>query len=287
MTGGAGESDVTEMPEQEGTPQRSWWEEKMERKLQSRCGRQSREECAEDEVSSWPRGRCLARQPHPIETGVRAADAAFADIGPDSAEVALLAAARMGHPTAFSHLVGPHAGRMRRMAFRITRNREDAEDAVQECFMNAFAHFESFRGQSQFSTWLTRIALNAALLRIRARRREPVHPNDSTEALSAVKHDHAPCACPTPEQSYRRRELKNILAEEIARLNPDHRRALRLCYTKELKTQEAARVLGIPHSTLKTQVRRARLALRRRLNRRGIGKREFTQNHEIRSNSSH
>src|SRR6516165_1957451 len=111
---------------------------------------------------------------HKIETKQPEGFAALGDIGPGAEDAVLLTAVRMGHPSAFGYLVERHARRIWRIAFRITRNREDAEDAVQDCFKSAFTHFESFRGQSRFSTWLTRIALNAALMKIRGRHPEPV-----------------------------------------------------------------------------------------------------------------
>src|SRR6202008_5020612 len=79
----------------------------------------------------------------------------------------LVAVAKSSDKSAFDELPKLHAEKMFRTARRITRNREDAEDAVQECFLNAFVHLKSFDGRSQFSTWLTRIAVNAALMKLR------------------------------------------------------------------------------------------------------------------------
>src|SRR5260370_5193667 len=79
----------------------------------------------------------------------------------------LVAAAKNGHSGAFDDLCKRHAEKMFRISYRITRNREDAEDAVQECFLNAFLHLQDFDGRSRFSTWLTRIAMNAALMKLR------------------------------------------------------------------------------------------------------------------------
>lgn len=77
------------------------------------------------------------------------------------------AISKMGHSGAFDDLYKRHAEKMFRITCRITRNREDAEDAVQECFLNAFLHLKSFDGRSRFSAWLTRIAMNAALMKLR------------------------------------------------------------------------------------------------------------------------
>ena len=256
-------------------------EQDMERKQQSRCCRQIREECADGQVSSWPRRRCLIRCRPSVGTRVEAAVGVFAEIGPDAEETVLLTAARMGHPTAFGDLVGRHAGRIRRMAFRMTRNREDAEDAIQECFKNAFVHFNSFRGQSRFSTWLTRIATNCALMKIRTRRREMVPLDDSIEALVSVEYRHVLRSSVTPEERYARREFESILADEIARLKQRFQEPVLLCHMEGLKTQEAARVLGISNSAVKARLHRARQALRYRLERLGISKNRPTHNRRV------
>jgi len=230
-----------------------------------------REKYGDNQASSWPGGQCLMQQRRSIETRELARVAASGDIGPWAEEAVLLTAARMAHPTAFGDLVERHAGRIHRVAFRITRNHEDAEDAVQECLKNAFIHLDGFRGQSQFSTWLTRIALNAALIKIRGRRRE-LRVDDSVDALPALKWDHIVSPAPTPEQSYCRQELESILTDEIARLKQQFQEPVLLCHFKGLKTREAARVLGISNSAVKARLRRARLALRFRLERLGISK---------------
>jgi len=95
----------------------------------------------------------------------------------------LVAAARRGHRGAFDQLCERHARKMFRIAHRVVRNREDAQDVVQECFLKAFIHLESFDGRSRFSTWLTRIAMNAALMKLRKRhlsRELPVEQREQT-----------------------------------------------------------------------------------------------------------
>jgi RNA polymerase sigma-70 factor, ECF subfamily len=258
-------------------------EEAMEPKRPNNCTRQEGQECGASRVSSCPGGPCLRRQERSIETGELAQVAAFGDIGPGAEEAVLLRAARMGHPTAFGDLVERHAGRIHRVAFRITRNREDAEDAVQECFKNALMHLNSFRGQSRFSTWLTRIALNAALMKIRRRRRE-LRVDDSADALPALKWDYIPSAEPTPEQSYCRLELESILTDEIARLKQEFQEPVLLCHIKGLKTREAASVLGISNSAVKARLRRATLALRFRLGRLRISKNAPANDRRVGSN---
>jgi RNA polymerase sigma-70 factor (ECF subfamily) len=216
-----------------------------------------------------------------IEKREPAGFAALGDIGPGAEEALLLAAARMGHPTAFGYLVERYAGRIRRIALRITRNREDAEDAAQECFKSAFTHFKSFRGQSRFSTWLTRIALNAALMKIRARRRDLVPLNDSLESLVSVKYHHGLRSSLSPEESYSRGELDSILADETVRLRPRLRGPVVLCYMEGLIARDAAKVLGISNSAIKARLRRARLTLRFRLQSLGITKNASASNRRV------
>ena len=247
--------------------------------------RQERQECRDNPVSSWPDGWCLMRQRHSIETREPAAAASFEDIGPGAEEAVLLTAARVGHPTAFGDLARRHVGRIRRMAFRITRNREDAEDAVQDCFKSAFVHFHSFRGQSRFSTWLARIAMNCALMKVRARRRDLIPLDDSVESCVSIKHRRVRPSILTPEENYRRKELESILAEQIARLQPKLQSALHLHLREGLMAHEAAEVLGISSGAVKARVHRARLALRFRLERLGIGKNTSANSRRVGSNS--
>ena len=108
-------------------------------------------------------------------------------------EEQLIAAAKTGSRAPFGELCERHAKRVFRVIYRITRNREDAEDAAQECFLNAFVHLKDFEGRSQFATWLTRIAINAALMKLRKSRgaREvPIdEPNPSSKPVARINWD--------------------------------------------------------------------------------------------------
>lgn len=258
-------------------------EQGMERRPQSRRSRQIREEGADGQASGWPRKRHVIGYRPLVGTSVKAPVGVVAEIGPDAEETVLLMAARMGHPTAFGDLVGRHAGRIRRMAFRITRNREDAEDVVQECFKNALTHLDAFRGESRFSTWLTRIALNAAFMKIRRRHRE-LRADDSADTSLALKWDRIPSPNPTPEQNHCRVELESILTAEIARLKPSLRRPVVLCHVEGQIAADAAKALGISNSAFKARLRRARLVLRFRLERLGIGKDACANSRRVGSN---
>lgn len=183
----------------------------------------------------------------------------------------LVVAARAGDQDAFSELIMRHADRIFRVTHRITRHREDAEDAVQESIANAFVHLASFTGASRFSTWLTRIAINAALLRLRRKRwsrevpmEEPKEPG-SRPAFCAVID-----ASPNPEESYAKYELDRILKVAIARLRPTLRKTVEVYGLQQNTLQETAQILGISTTAVKARIFHARRALRREAGLRAI-----------------
>ena len=222
-------------------------------------------QCFESPVAA-PR-QCLTRQLSNA-TRTKAGNDATAEIDPRTEEGVLLAAARKGSPTAFGDLAWPHAGRLQRIAFRITRNREDAEDTVQDCFKRAFEHFGNFKGESQFSTWLTRIAVNCALMKVRARRHHVVSFDESLESSLSAKYWNSLRRWLSPEAIYAHREIEKILSDEIAQLKPTTRQALLLTFRQGLFGREAARFLGVSHSAFKARLFRARVALRSQFNHR-------------------
>jgi RNA polymerase sigma-70 factor (ECF subfamily) len=147
---------------------------------------------------------------------------------------------------------------------RIIRNREDAEDAAQECFLNAFVHLKDFDGRSQFATWLTRIAINVALMKLRKKRgaREiPIdEPNPSFESVTQREfRDDAP----DPEESCSLRERKRIVKSAISDLRPRARRVVELHQLQEHSLRETAQILGISTAAVKARMFHARVALHR------------------------
>jgi len=174
---------------------------------------------------------------------------------------ALVAAARCGERDAFGKLVIRYKPRVFAIAHRITNNREDAEDVVQDAFHNAFRHLKNFRNESRFSTWLTRIAMNEALMLLRKRRR-------SVETLSANTDDYLDSASgglsdrgPTPEQSFWHRERIEFLTQAIDRLGPTIRKTIVLCDIQEHSLEETARMVGASISAVKSRLRRGRRRL--------------------------
>jgi RNA polymerase sigma factor (sigma-70 family) len=189
-------------------------------------------------------------------------------------QLGLLARARDGHSEAFDALCQPHKRRLLRSTYRITRNHEDAEDALQDSFLKAFLHINTFDGRSAFSTWLTRIAINTALMIIRKRRSSRVTDMGISGKLGANEvewdvTDHAA----NPEQSYAQREIENILASEIRALRPSIRTAIELQQLQELSTRETAGKLGISVAAAKSRLFHGRVALRSAMRRQARGHR--------------
>jgi RNA polymerase sigma-70 factor (ECF subfamily) len=147
---------------------------------------------------------------------------------------------------------------------RIVRNREDAEDAAQECFLNAFVHLKDFDGRSQFATWLTRIAINAALMKLRKNRRAQEvaldEPNASSEPVAQREfRDDAP----DPEESCSLRERRRIVKSAISALRPRARNVVELFHLQEHSIRETAQILGISTGAAKARMFHAKIALHR------------------------
>ena len=192
-------------------------------------------------------------------------DAAVSDLRTWS-ERQLIAAAKGGERAPFGELCERHMKRVFCVTRRIMPNREDAEDAVQDCFLNALVHLKGFDGRSQFATWLTRIAINAALMKLRKNRggREvPVdEPNPSFEPVAQREfRDDAP----DPEESCAARERREILNTAILRLRPRARRVVELHQLQEHSVRETAQILGISITAAKGRMFHARVALHRML----------------------
>jgi RNA polymerase sigma-70 factor (ECF subfamily) len=183
-------------------------------------------------------------------------------------ESSLVAQARAGDAGAFSELVNRYERKIFRLAKNITRHDEDAEDVLQDAFLKAYEHLDNFQGNSKFYTWLVRIAVNEALMKLRKRRTDRTVPLDEPVDLGedtvtreiAVWEDN-------PEQRFSREEMQEILSEAIDSLKPDFRTVFVLRDIEELSTEEAAEALGISVPAVKSRLLRARLALREKLTR--------------------
>src|SRR6266478_8556984 len=187
---------------------------------------------------------------------------------PVSDELALVNAARAGDVTAFEELVRRYDRNVFRIAQHITQNREDAEDVVQDAFLKAYSNLNQFQGQSKFYTWLVRIAVNEALMKLRRRRPERMVSLDEeikTEDDS-VPREVADWS-PNPEQNYNQAELREILSRTIQGLPPGFRTVFILRDVEGLSTEETAEALELSIPAVKSRLLRARLQLRERLNR--------------------
>ena len=183
-------------------------------------------------------------------------------------DTALVTGAKTGNARAFELLVQQHERKIFLLAQRVTRNREDAEDIVQQSFQKAFIHLRKFEGQSLFSTWLTRIAINEALMLLRRKRRSREVPiSDSpTEDEIGLPLD-IPDLGLNPEDSCLRREQERILSAAVNELTPGTRKAIQLRELDERSTEETAQVMGLSVGAVKARVFHGRRKLRKTLQR--------------------
>jgi RNA polymerase sigma-70 factor (ECF subfamily) len=185
-----------------------------------------------------------------------------------AADVELVAAAKKGDELGFESVAKRHQRRTFALAFRYTRVREDAEDIVQETFQKAFAHLQKFEGKSSFSTWLTRIAINEALMALRKRRALHEAPaEDSSGDHGTTPSPDLADASPDPEATYLQKEEARIVSAGIRHLRPGMRRAVELRELGDLSTQETARRMGLSVATIKGRVFHAKKELGRALRR--------------------
>jgi RNA polymerase sigma factor (sigma-70 family) len=179
-------------------------------------------------------------------------------------EKRLVEAAKRGHSTAFAALCERHAKQLFRAAQNITRNREDAEDAVQDALLSAFVHLRDFDGRSKFGTWLTRIAINSALMILRKKRNVPVVDLGGAEdsSIGGLNHE-IPDRAPTPELHYAKREEARILNNAIQELRPALREAVQKQQLQETSIRETAAAMGISEAAAKARLFHARVKLRK------------------------
>jgi RNA polymerase sigma-70 factor (ECF subfamily) len=182
-------------------------------------------------------------------------------------EGALVAAAKGGDITAFETLVGRYERKIFRLAQNITQNKEDAEDVMQEAFLKSYQHLGEFQGNSRFYTWLVRIAVNQALMKLRKRRPNQVSLDEEVDTGEDTMPREVEDWGPSPEERYKQSELGGILSSTIAELEPPFRIVFQLRDIEELSTEETAEALGLSIPAVKSRLLRARLKLRQKLNR--------------------
>jgi RNA polymerase sigma factor (sigma-70 family) len=176
----------------------------------------------------------------------------------------LVEAAKAGHSPAFTTLCERYAQQLLRAAYRITRNREDSEDAVQDALLRAFVHLRDFNGASSFATWLTRIAINSALMILRKKRSSlemamTSGDNPGSDGFLYQIADHAP----NPERRYAQREKERILKKAVRSLRPTLRQVVEMKQLQEHSMRETAETMCISVAAAKARLFHAKLALRK------------------------
>jgi RNA polymerase sigma-70 factor (ECF subfamily) len=145
------------------------------------------------------------------------------------------------------------------LAYSILRNKEDAEDAVQDALLSAYLHLRAFEGRSAFRTWFTRIVLNAALM---IRRKRKSLWTDSQQESSTMDDtpwtERIPAAQPDPEMMYAEEETLQLIDVLLGRMRPLLRQAFTMTYYQEMSSEEAGALLGVTTGTFKSRVFRAR-----------------------------
>jgi len=178
-------------------------------------------------------------------------------------ESLLVNEAKAGDYSAFEELVNRYEKKIYRLGMNITGNQEDAEDVLQEAFLKAFEHLPDFREDSRFYTWIVRIAVNQALMKLRKRRSSREVPMDDSEGedRDVAVREFADWK-PNPEQQYAQAELEGILQRAVSDLPPGFRTVFYLRDVEGLSTEETAEMLSLSVGAVKARLFRARLRLR-------------------------
>jgi RNA polymerase sigma-70 factor, ECF subfamily len=181
-------------------------------------------------------------------------------------EADLVAAAKTGDPPSFEKLVNRYEQNIFRLAINITRHREDAEDVLQNTFLKCFEHLGEFRGDSRFYSWLVRIAVNEALMKLRkGRADESVPLADATGEDSEVIPRDITDWKPDPEQILTQTELRTFLERALRALPVGRRAVFLLRHVEGFSTEETADKLNLTITAARTHLHRARLQLREEL----------------------
>jgi RNA polymerase sigma-70 factor (ECF subfamily) len=189
----------------------------------------------------------------------------MASTTPVDDEATLIAQLRAGEEAAFEQVVRLYGGRLLAVARRIVGSDEDARDVVQDAFLNAFKSLDRFEGNAKLSTWLHRIAVNAALMRLRTRRRKP---EQSIETLLPAflddgHHEERFKSWEEPiDKIMERKETRELVRRQIDALPESYRTVLVLRDIEGLDTEETANMLGLSVNATKIRLHRARQALR-------------------------
>jgi RNA polymerase sigma-70 factor (ECF subfamily) len=173
---------------------------------------------------------------------------------------------RAGEREAFSELVDRHAARIYRTVRHITKNDHDAEDVLQDAFFKAYSRLEQFHGEAQFSTWLTRIAVNESLMKLRKRRTsKTVSLDQQLETADGDYVRQVPSKGEDPEQIYGREQTRRLLESAVDSLAEGYRTVFVLRDVEGFSSEETGEMLGLSVPAVKSRLLRARLQLRDKL----------------------
>jgi len=181
-------------------------------------------------------------------------------------EVSLISAGKRGDALALDTLLRRHYRSLFHSAYRIMGNAEDAEDALQDGMLSAYRNLKSFEGRSQFRTWLTRIVINAALMRRRGLRLSSILIADNSESLDDIRDArYLASKSATPEQLFGRMEVREMICNQLHALSPTLRSVFLMRLVGEHETNETAKILNVPVNTVKARLWRARRQMLNRL----------------------
>ncbi len=176
---------------------------------------------------------------------------------------------------AFRELVAAHRDRVFNIAFRMLGNRHHAEDVAQEVFITVFKHIDTFREESKFSTWLYRVAVNHSKNRIKylSRRQEKNQDeiNDDTTSGTGGNGAIGTAVPSSPQRALEGAQMETVLARVIKELDPEQAEVIILRDIEELSIEEICAITELPDGTVKSRLHRARLVLRKKLLKHGIG----------------
>jgi RNA polymerase sigma-70 factor (ECF subfamily) len=174
----------------------------------------------------------------------------------------LVSAAQAGVASAFAELRDMYSRRLYRTVFAITKNKEDAEDALQDSFLRAYIGLKNFQGRANFYSWLTRIAINSSLMILRKKR---THRETSYQTSQDMNDDIVPMdvrdTAPDPERCYEQNQRQAMLMKAIGKLKPTLREVVEVRMAEECSVKEAAVILDISEAAAKSRLYRARLRL--------------------------
>jgi RNA polymerase sigma-70 factor (ECF subfamily) len=182
----------------------------------------------------------------------------------------LVAAAKDGDHQTYAELCRRHSKQILRTVLGITHNISDAEDTLQEALLKAYIHIGGFEGRSAFSSWLTRIAINSALMLSRKKRSQPLYSFESGPDADDFKLPEPMETSHNPEESCIQNALENELAQAIRYLSPNLRVVIQIRYREDTSVAQIAKMLGISESAVKSRLLRAKSQIRRHLGMRHV-----------------